>query len=347
MNEAASEQFGDKPLLTIAIPTYNRSRYLRELLSALHDQVVGESRVELIVSDNASPDDTPCVVGEFQERGLPVRYLRNVENIGADGNFLQCFEEARGKYFWLFGDDDILLPGALRPLVERLAAHTYDLVYLDSFPLEDSTRLSEVRGPLSVKDSSNASVFAGNVHIYFTFITGNIIRKEAALRGFERPASELRNSKLLQLGWTYAALNQYRRGLVVKDKLIGARVDNTGGYKLLEVFGPSLSTVTHSLVKDPHLRAIIMNGAIQRFWPGMLMTYKLNANSFSKESTPEIVLGPVFRKNWRYWVFTVPIIRMPSGLAKVWFLLVRIINRLDRLCGFFLLRLAAPDSHEE
>jgi abequosyltransferase len=347
MNEPTSEQFGSQPLLTIAIPTYNRSRYLRELLSALHDQVVREPQVELIISDNASPDDTPAVVAEFQEQGLPVRYLRNPENIGADGNFLQCFEQARGKYFWLFGDDDVLLPGALRLLVERLASQTYDLVYLNSFPLETSTALNEARGPLNVKDSSSAAVFASNVHIYFSFITGNIVHKEAALRGLERPASELRNSNLLQLGWTYAALNQYRRGLVVKDKLIGARVDNTGGYKLLEVFGPSLRAVTDKRVKAPRLRAIILNGAIQRFWPGMLMTYKLKADTFSKEAAPEVVLGPVFGRNWRYWVFTVPIIRMPAGLAQVWFFLVRIINRLDRLFGFFLLRLRMPSSGHE
>lgn len=347
MNEPTSEQSGNQPLLTIAIPTYNRSRYLHELLAVLHDQVVTESRVELIISDNASPDETPAVVDEFQRRGLPVRYLRNRQNIGADGNFLQCFEQARGKYFWLFGDDDILLPGALPLLVERLASHTYDLVYVNSFPLESSTDLHKVQGPLRMKDSSSASVFASNVHIYLTFITGNIIHKEAALRGLECPASELRDSNLLQLGWTYAALNQYRHGLIVKDQLIGARVDNTGGYKLLEVFGPSLRAVTDKRVKDQRLRAIIMNGAIQRFWPGMLMNYRLNANSFSKEAAPEVVLGPVFCRNWRYWVFTVPIIRLPSALAQTWFFLVRIINRLDRLCGFFLLRSRASSSLRE
>jgi glycosyltransferase involved in cell wall biosynthesis len=347
MNEPASEQFGTQPLLTIAIPTYNRSRHVRELLSVLHDQVVRESRVELIISDNASPDDTPSVVAEFQQRGLPVHYLRNKENIGADGNFLQCFEQARGKYFWLFGDDDILLPGALQLIVERLSSDTYDLVYVKSFPLETSTGLHEVQGPLRVKESRSASVFASNVHVYLTFITGNIIHKQAALHGLERSPSELRNSNLLQLGWTYAALNQYRHGLVIKDQLIGARVDNAGGYRLLEVFGPSLSAITEDRVKDPHLRAIIMNGAIQRFWPGMLMTYRLNASSFSKEAAPEVVLGPVFRRNWRYWVFTVPIIRMPSRLAQAWFVLVRIINRVDRFCGFFLLRLRLSNSSRE
>jgi hypothetical protein len=133
----------------------------------------------------------------------------------------------------------------------------------------------------------------------------------------------------------------------VRDKLIGARIDNTGGYKLLEVFGPLLRAVTDERVNDPHLRAVIMNGAIQRFWPGMLMNYRLNAGSFSEEAAPEVVLGPVFRKNWRYWIFTVPIIRMPSGLAQAWFFLVRIINRLDRLCGFYLLRLRMPNSSDK
>ncbi|HZQ42551.1 MAG TPA: glycosyltransferase family 2 protein [Acidobacteriaceae bacterium] len=344
MNEPATEQICNKPLLTIAIPTYNRSRYLRELLSVLHEQVVKQPDVELIISDNASPDDTSAVVAEFQQRGLSVRYMRNAENIGADANFLQCFAEARGKYFWLFGDDDVLLPGALRLLTERLASHTYDLVYVNSFPMESSTALNAVQGPLTVKESASASEFASKVHIYMTFITGNIIRKEAALRGLESPASELRNSNLLQLGWTYAALNEYHQGLVVEDKLIGARVDNTGGYKLLEVFGPALHTVTYSRVKDPRIRAIIMNAAIQRFWPGMLMSYRLKAHNFSREAAPEIVLGSVFGNNWRYWFFTAPIIRLPSALAKVWFLAVRIINRLDRASGYLLLRLRMPKS---
>jgi abequosyltransferase len=48
-----------KPLLTIAIPTYNRAGYLKELLSILADQLKDEPRVELIISDNASPDETP------------------------------------------------------------------------------------------------------------------------------------------------------------------------------------------------------------------------------------------------------------------------------------------------
>jgi len=88
-----------KPLLTIAIPTYNRAWCLRELLPVLLEQLENEPRVELIISDNASPDETPAVVQDFVARGLRVRYTRVVRNIGSDANFLQCFEQAWGNMF--------------------------------------------------------------------------------------------------------------------------------------------------------------------------------------------------------------------------------------------------------
>ena len=109
-----ASQSSGRPLLTIAIPTYNRSGFLAQLLEILAPQLAGESRVELIISDNASPDDTPEVVASFREKGLALIYRRNETNIGPDANFLQCFEQARGEYLWLFGDDDIILPGGIR-----------------------------------------------------------------------------------------------------------------------------------------------------------------------------------------------------------------------------------------
>src|SRR5579864_5029228 len=127
-----------KPLLTIAIPTYNRAECLKELLSVLADQLKNEPRVELIISDNASPDETPSVVQEFVDRGLRVRYFRNAQNIGADANFLQCFEQARGKYVWLFSDDDLIVRGGLAKILGYCAAAEYDLISLNTYAFEES-----------------------------------------------------------------------------------------------------------------------------------------------------------------------------------------------------------------
>lgn len=119
------------PLLTIAVPTYNRARYLEELLPLLVTQIKGEPRsmVELLVIDNASTDGTrDLIASKFADS---LRYLRNPENIGGDRNFLECIKAAQGKYVWLFGDDEVMNPGGVRRVIEALAQEP-DLVIAES-----------------------------------------------------------------------------------------------------------------------------------------------------------------------------------------------------------------------
>src|ERR1035437_3875264 len=91
-------------LLTIAIPTFNREQHLATFLSALVPQLSGECRVELLISDNASPDDTREVVRSYVAQGIPIRYICSESNLGADRNILRCYEHATGKYLWICGD---------------------------------------------------------------------------------------------------------------------------------------------------------------------------------------------------------------------------------------------------
>src|SRR5579864_4619501 len=156
-----------RPLLTIAVPTYNRAGCLRELLSGLADQLQNESRVELIISDNASPDETPTVVQDFVARGLHVRYIRNAQNIGPDANFLQCFEQARGKYVWLFSDDDLIVPGGVVKIVEYCEAADYDLISLSNYPFEESHTPIAAGARYDAIQISDSSEYAKRVHVFF------------------------------------------------------------------------------------------------------------------------------------------------------------------------------------
>ena len=61
----------ERPLLTIAIPTYNRSEYLAQLLTALAPQLAREPRVELLISDNASPIIPRTSSIPFARKGYP------------------------------------------------------------------------------------------------------------------------------------------------------------------------------------------------------------------------------------------------------------------------------------
>jgi len=334
MQEGQHACVGKRPLLTIAIPTYNRAKCLRELLPVVASQVQHEPRIELMISDNASTDETPALVQEFIRRGLRVRYIRNPENIGADANFLQCFEQAQGKYVWLFSDDDLIVPGGVAKILTCCEGADYDLISLSSYAFEDAHRPPPAGAGSDAIDISDPRAFAKRVHVFFTFISGNIINKDTVLAAGPKPFSELIGTSLVQLGWTYTALNRFKRGLYIREKLIAVRLNNTGGYKLFQVFGPILAGITGTWLKSKNLGRIVMNGTVQRFWPPMLLQYKKSARLFADETKPQTVLSPLFKNNPRYWIFAFPVVVLPYFAAAGWVLVGRIINRLDKAAGY-------------
>lgn len=93
------------PLATIAIPTYNRAdSYLRHALESALKQTY--QNIEIIVSDNCSNDNTALVVKGYVDPRI--RYFKHEKNIGANNNFNFCLKEARGDYFLLLQDDDLI-----------------------------------------------------------------------------------------------------------------------------------------------------------------------------------------------------------------------------------------------
>jgi glycosyltransferase involved in cell wall biosynthesis len=338
----------ERPLLTIAIPTYNRARLLPLLLSALADQLRQEPRVELIVIDNASPDDTGDVIRDFQSRGLAVRYLRNDSNIGGDANFVRCFEEARGSYVWIFGDDDAVLPGALKKILGYICEQEYDLVHLTSYLFREDY-LKEKRGwfqAAAPEVFTDAKELAKRLHINFTFISGTIVNKARLMAVPHRPFSELVGSNLVQLGWVFAALKNHRRSLLVHERLVAARTGNTGGYALCRVFGRNLQYVLGTWLDTlPDTAVIISNGTLQKFLPAAILRHVRNDDSFTQEDPAE-VLQPLFGSNWRYWFFVFPMLKTPMPLANLWLQVVRAVNLLDRFCGFPLIGHVSPRARE-
>jgi glycosyltransferase involved in cell wall biosynthesis len=92
----------DQPLVSIGIPTYNRAdSYLPQALDSALAQTY--PNIEVIVSDNFSTDQTSSLIRSRASKRL--RYIRHEKNIGANGNFNYCLEQARGEYFLLLHDD--------------------------------------------------------------------------------------------------------------------------------------------------------------------------------------------------------------------------------------------------
>ena len=97
----------NSPLVTIAIPTFNRaSGFLRTSLAAACAQTY--RHLEIFVSDNASEDHTHDLVESLHDSR--VRYHRHPANIGSTSNMNFCIDEARGEYLVVVPDDDLVDP---------------------------------------------------------------------------------------------------------------------------------------------------------------------------------------------------------------------------------------------
>jgi glycosyltransferase involved in cell wall biosynthesis len=107
-----------RPRLTIGLPVYNGGRYLREALESLLAQTF--RNFVLVISDNASTDDTQAICEEYARRDGRIRYSRQTENRGASWNFRHVFECAQTEYFKWSCHDDICLPEFVERCIEVL-----------------------------------------------------------------------------------------------------------------------------------------------------------------------------------------------------------------------------------
>jgi glycosyltransferase involved in cell wall biosynthesis len=104
------------PLVSVCIPTRNRSGYLSQAIGSVLAQTFGD--FELIVSDNASTDGTAEAVARFDDPRL--RYVGQPDDRGMTANWLRAVDATSGRYLAILGDDDWWDPHFLERLVAGL-----------------------------------------------------------------------------------------------------------------------------------------------------------------------------------------------------------------------------------
>ncbi|MDQ2868833.1 MAG: glycosyltransferase family 2 protein [Verrucomicrobiota bacterium] len=133
------------PLLSFCVPTRNRAAFVREFLESIAAQITPE--VEVVISDDGSTDDTMSVIDSFRAR-LPQLVAERVDPpLRYDRNLLHVVSLARGKFCWLFGDDDRLEPGAIAAVLATLR----DEPQLNGLTVDRISYDSELRERLTVR----------------------------------------------------------------------------------------------------------------------------------------------------------------------------------------------------
>ncbi|MES2463399.1 MAG: glycosyltransferase family 2 protein [Armatimonadota bacterium] len=183
-------------LVTILLPTYNRAHFLPHAIESALSQSFTD--IQLIILDDASPDDTPGAVRPFLE-DTRVRYVRHGENKGITGNWRFGLELVDTEFFCLLEDDDIFGPDFVERMIKPLQ-NDRELILsfcdhwaidavgkrnhgLTSMMSRQFGRSQRQTGP--VKDLAEAALITGSVGITATmfrsaFISSDFIRDEAA-----------------------------------------------------------------------------------------------------------------------------------------------------------------------
>lgn len=115
------------PTISIGMPVYNGEKYIREALDTLLDQSFSD--FELIISDNASTDETQVICEEYTQRDPRIRYVRQMVNKGALANFQFVLHEAIGEYFMFAAADDFWSPNWLAELLPLIAKQDVVLAF--------------------------------------------------------------------------------------------------------------------------------------------------------------------------------------------------------------------------
>ena len=177
---------GSRPLVSVALATYNGGRYLREQLDSIYGQTC--RNIEVVVFDDCSIDDTVSILEEYGDR-FGLRYEVNECNLGFARNFEKVLTQCRGEFVALADQDDIWLPQKLEMLLSGIK--DVSLVYSDAFLVDEAG--GELPG--SLIGVSGVRPLSGRHFDYFvcnTCVTGCtcLFRRDLLSRALPIPSCE-------------------------------------------------------------------------------------------------------------------------------------------------------------
>ncbi len=123
---AIPKREGGNELVSIVVPSYNKGRYIRDMVSSVKAQT--HAHWEILFIDDASTDDTRSVIAELASADARIKlHFQNV-NKGANHCRNLGVTLATGDHIMFLDADDVLAPHCLRSRLEADPSGVYDLV---------------------------------------------------------------------------------------------------------------------------------------------------------------------------------------------------------------------------
>lgn len=202
-----------RKLISICIPTYNRSSYVGRCI----ESVLGyqEDDIEVIVLDNCSTDNTVNVIAMYKDPRL--KLLRNHENIGARRNIRKILDIATAEYCFFLTDDDMLVPGALHIVIEFIKKNTPSVFTSDLIVHLEKSRLASIASVLEVTKTYEQLSLTEKARIFIRshILSGVCFRKDYFDFSFYDCNSDLWYPSMLIMGMLHQKMGYIAQPIVI------------------------------------------------------------------------------------------------------------------------------------
>jgi glycosyltransferase involved in cell wall biosynthesis len=315
-------------LLSICIPTYNRAALLRECLDSILVSARGyEDQVEIVISDNASTDDTHAVVAEFQRQCPQVCYHRHTANIGAENNFYVAAQIATGEYLWLFGDDDKMLPNAI-PVVLRHLQQSYDLIISNFSVWTNDLSAVKLKNAMPLRRDvvfNDPNQLLASLGAQLSYISAVVIRKTLFLTPPRAEYDRFAEYGLAFLYVVYAGVATRCHGLYLSNPLFCNR-DNPRGWSE-QLWNRSFITGTQAVfarLRQLGYTAAAIRAADDCLLRDYVLRTILGRVRDGKSALPLLkLMQPRFKRHWFFWGVCIPAAFLPPPMLQLMTRLVR------------------------
>jgi glycosyltransferase involved in cell wall biosynthesis len=305
----------DKILLSICILTYNQRDDIERLLKSIGPQVTDE--IEIVIRDDSDNDDTETLV-KYYAKTFPVRYYRGNKE-GIDKTIIFLIENARGRFVWWMGDDDVV-SGGIASVINVINLKPKVGFIWANYRLVDGKRLAIDLPSDCFFESRDQLLQLGGAAL--GFISSTIVIRDLALQGIESSKKYI-GSAFVNLYLTLYVISHsrsyyYIRGAVVichptsseeiKISVLkeNGKIDNWA----FEVFGVNFSNIVREFSNyfSPKIIREVIKKCFGQTWRGMLVAYVGGWDTPKNKRIRMIKYFWIFPETWlALFLFLIPL----------------------------------------
>ncbi len=313
--------------LSICIPTYNRAWFLEKCLQSFIEQIREaklEESVQIVISDNASIDNTEALVKSYQKKfdSICIVYHKNELNLGFDCNIKRIFDLAWGEFIWFFGDDDWVRPDAVAKVLGKIQSQSIDVMILNWVNYYPDGRISG-KGLCFDKDQFYSSASEMLRIIKSTFFLSSLVFKKKLVKDPDLLDRYYSPKGFFHWGLFLNAASHSTNCAYMDHPIICHRIGNESYLsRWPEIFLNDMPGFLIDRAEELNISSKAIDSLLKEYLTKTSLLTILRVRVDFNRSNAELLLvlkkSKRFYKNYfRYYIYIIPAFFIPSILIKV------------------------------